>query len=189
MNGPPRGHHCPICDICVIKRDHHCIFTGNCVGFFNHRYFIVMTMYLWLGCFYVVLFNLDFYFEVLGSIGIGLFLKLIFPMLAWSFGFVSVFQLCILVVSGVNFMAMFLFTCLVGFQVFFISRGQTQFECKKKNRDFSGTFSENWKVVLGSAWYLTWISAYISSPLPGNGLDFKKTNLIMSPIQEDVKSL
>ena len=29
---PPRVHHCPLCRMCVLKRDHHCFFTGSCVG-------------------------------------------------------------------------------------------------------------------------------------------------------------
>ena len=28
---PPRSHHCKICNACVLKRDHHCFFTGTLV--------------------------------------------------------------------------------------------------------------------------------------------------------------
>ncbi len=30
QNQPPRAHHCKVCDVCVLKRDHHCFFTGKC---------------------------------------------------------------------------------------------------------------------------------------------------------------
>lgn len=29
LNAPPRAYHCHICDECILKRDHHCIFSGK----------------------------------------------------------------------------------------------------------------------------------------------------------------
>jgi len=37
---PPRSHHCPVCDVCILKRNHHCFFTGACIGLGNQRNFI-----------------------------------------------------------------------------------------------------------------------------------------------------
>jgi len=189
LNAPPRSHHCPICEICVLKRDHHCIFTGNCVGHFNHRYFVNMIIYLWIGCAYVVLFNLDYYNQVLGSFNIYLLAKLFCPMLAWTLGYVTAYQLYILIVGGVNLLAMLLFTFLVGFQCFFISRGQTQFECKKKVNSYSINLLDNWKAVLGERWFMTPLSAYLSSPLPSDGTDFKEIFIEMEVVKETSKTM
>jgi hypothetical protein len=40
-----RTFHCMICGKCVEKFDHHCVYINNCLGYRNHKYFI---MFLWL---------------------------------------------------------------------------------------------------------------------------------------------
>ena len=178
MNAPPRAHHCPICEICVLKRDHHCVFTGNCVGYSNHRYFICMAFYLWLGSVYTLLFNLDFFSNTFGGFGLFTIFKMVFPAAAFVFGFCSFYQLVILIISGICFVASFLFTCLMLFQIFFISRGQTQFECKKKIKHYRKSFLENWVEVLGYRWYLPLLGYFFSSSLPGNGTHFSVSSFI-----------
>ncbi|KAI8046387.1 hypothetical protein M5D96_002589 [Drosophila gunungcola] len=46
---PPRSWHCKICNVCILKRDHHCNFVGNCVGHNNQRYFIWFSFYATIG--------------------------------------------------------------------------------------------------------------------------------------------
>ena len=41
-----RSSHCSSCDRCILKRDHHCVFIGNCVGYNNIRFF--MNYLTWL---------------------------------------------------------------------------------------------------------------------------------------------
>jgi palmitoyltransferase len=49
---PPRTHHCHICGKCVLKMDHHCPWINSCVGHYNHRYFFLFLLYLWIACIY-----------------------------------------------------------------------------------------------------------------------------------------
>ncbi len=42
--------HCKYCNICILRRDHHCIWIGNCVGLQNNQYFLNF-------CFWVLVIN------------------------------------------------------------------------------------------------------------------------------------
>lgn len=42
---PERSHHCNICKLCVLRMDHHCPWINNCVGYHNHKYFLLLVIY------------------------------------------------------------------------------------------------------------------------------------------------
>lgn len=41
---PPRSFHCKKCDACIEVHDHHCPWTGTCVGRRAHKKFILFLM-------------------------------------------------------------------------------------------------------------------------------------------------
>ncbi len=45
-------HFCKVCKKVILKRDHHCFFTGNCIGNKNMRYFIMFSIYTSCCCLY-----------------------------------------------------------------------------------------------------------------------------------------
>lgn len=51
---PDRCHHCRICDMCILKMDHHCPWVYNCVGFRNHKYFFLLLFYTTLDCHLII---------------------------------------------------------------------------------------------------------------------------------------
>ncbi|KHN72337.1 Putative ZDHHC-type palmitoyltransferase 2 [Toxocara canis] len=44
---PKRSHHCQLCRMCVLRKDHHCFMTGGCVGIANQMFYTLngYTMY------------------------------------------------------------------------------------------------------------------------------------------------
>lgn len=44
----PQVHHCSQCNRCVYKMDHHCMWTGNCVGATTRKYYFMFCLNVFL---------------------------------------------------------------------------------------------------------------------------------------------
>lgn len=47
---PERAHHCRQCDHCVLRMDHHCPLIGNCVGWCNVKFYLLLQLYQCIAC-------------------------------------------------------------------------------------------------------------------------------------------
>eukprot|EP00419_Tripos_fusus_P076999 CAMPEP_0172900992 /NCGR_PEP_ID=MMETSP1075-20121228/165262_1 /TAXON_ID=2916 /ORGANISM="Ceratium fusus, Strain PA161109" /LENGTH=308 /DNA_ID=CAMNT_0013757293 /DNA_START=23 /DNA_END=946 /DNA_ORIENTATION=- len=47
---PERAKHCKICETCILRMDHHCPWINNCVGFNNHKFFLLVGIYSGMAC-------------------------------------------------------------------------------------------------------------------------------------------
>ncbi|ELP94744.1 zinc finger protein DHHC domain containing protein, putative [Entamoeba invadens IP1] len=59
-NKPERTHHCSQCKACVLKMDHHCPWLGTCVGYRNHKFFVLFLVYAFITSLIVMIFSASF---------------------------------------------------------------------------------------------------------------------------------
>ncbi|XP_070538489.1 probable palmitoyltransferase ZDHHC24 [Ptychodera flava] len=174
QNSPPRSFHCFQCNICIMKRDHHCVFAGKCVGYYNQRYYFVTLIYLTLGALYANYLNFDHAWALLGGINWRSILTMILPFMAWILGFTEKYTFMMSFLCGTCIITFGLFSVLLFWHGDLILKGQTTHEKSVKDKSYDLGWRENVKEALGERWKLVWLSPFISSPLPGDGIEFKK---------------
>ncbi|XP_059060482.1 probable palmitoyltransferase ZDHHC24 isoform X2 [Achroia grisella] len=163
---PPRAWHCNTCDICILKRDHHCTFFASCVGYFNHRYFILFTLYIFISMVYAFYYNVKFLATFITWNHGLVIIKFIFPLASFVIDFSKESLYVFLVVIN------FIIGIFSGFLFFYhfnnLLKGKVVPETKKGRNQL--LYNRGWKAnlieVFGSRWYLTWISPFMHSPLP-----------------------
>lgn len=166
---PPRSWHCNTCNVCILKRDHHCMFTSCCIGNENHRFFLVFVFYMFAATVYASYYNISFVWDYLSFGSWMTIFKLILPLatlfLEWTESQLYVFFVIIVLLGGA-------FTGgLLWFHTDLMLKGAVTHERNKISKYDSGR-DLNIKVVLGEKWYLVWLSPWIESKLPCDGINW-----------------
>jgi len=64
---PERSKHCSKCNACCQKFDHHCPWTGNCIGLRNYTYFIRFVSSLFGLIFWILVWTISYLLGLLGK--------------------------------------------------------------------------------------------------------------------------
>ncbi|KAM8712934.1 hypothetical protein ACLKA7_013291 [Drosophila subpalustris] len=167
---PPRTWHCDICDVCVFKRDHHCRFTGCCVGHHNYRYFFYFLVYMCLGALYVTInasiylwyLHADYYWRPYTLVTIFVPALSFTVFASWENFYVFVYELNILA-FGISALML-----VYHFPIF--KRGAVMKQRLSSKYDLG--LRANAEMVLGKRMYLTWLSPFVRSELPHDGINW-----------------
>lgn len=147
------------------------------MGHRNQRYFLTLLAYLTVSAAYTNYLNMDYTLEVLGGeLTAKAVLTMFLPMLSWTLGLAGAYTFAVSFISAICIVGLLLFVVLLvyhGRNVFF---GQTCFEATNNIREFDLGVSENFRQIFGRNWHIAWISPFIVSPLPGNGVEFTTRN-------------
>lgn len=170
--GPPRSYHCKLCQVCVLKRDHHCWFAGNCIGYYNHRYYVVMVIYMNIAAIYCNIFNLSFVSYVAEGLGLWKILSILFPHVGLFFGYTDGYTFAIFALTTIGLVWTWMFLWLLKIQIAQIKSCQTQYEKKMQIVKYDIGWKNYIVEVFGDRWYLVWLCPWIQSPLPGDGISF-----------------
>lgn len=170
---PPRSWHCDTCGTCILKRDHHCIFTGCCVGHYNHRYFLVFLLFMFLGTLYATYFNCFYIwnnFELMSLLAVA---RLLFPLAMLVFGADSPVKQVSILIFLINVAGAIFTLALLVYHGRLVLKGTVTYEHNHKVTDYNYGPERNVREVFGDRWRVAWISPFITSELPHNGIEWE----------------
>uniref|UniRef100_A0A8D0GRQ5 Palmitoyltransferase n=1 Tax=Sphenodon punctatus TaxID=8508 RepID=A0A8D0GRQ5_SPHPU len=153
----PSTHFCRLCARLTQRHDHHCFFTGNCIGSRNMRNFIMFCLYTSLAC-------LDSLVAGLAYISAALTLSFANPLAFLTLLPHSISQFFSgALLSSEMFVILMLYLWLgiglacAGFcchQMLLILRGQTRYQVRKGMVVRARPWRKNLEEVFGKRWLL-----------------------------------
>ncbi|XP_028167485.1 probable palmitoyltransferase ZDHHC24 [Ostrinia furnacalis] len=163
---PPKSWHCDRCNICILRRDHHCFFFSRCVGLYNQRYYILYLIYILISVVYSTYYDYFFIsskYEDYGFIFavVQIFNPVVRLMTADALGIKELYVLFFIL----NLVLVCWITLLVWFHVKNAMAGITAYEFKSQTVDIS-KWKTNMLMVFGTKWYLAIFFPFVDSPFP-----------------------
>lgn len=152
------------------------LYLGCCIGYHNHRYYIMAVFYAWLAAQYMLWLQWDYIWENLGGLSIWTAWYIVFPQFAIIFRCIGLYQFILACMQMSSLTMLGLTSYMLITQIMLITRGQSQHEFVQNIRSYDLGMPGNIYNVMGTRWYLAWLNPFIPSPLLGDGLKFPLTN-------------
>ncbi|XP_054711243.1 probable palmitoyltransferase ZDHHC24 [Uloborus diversus] len=176
-NSPPRTFHCPKCNVCILKRDHHCTFAMCCIGLKNIRYFVMFLFYLSFGSLYATVFNMYFIWDVLGGFSLFSLSAHLLPFIFVMLGYLNIEVFAYTTLSMLSIIGVLFVSHLFVFHVQQVIKNQTTFEKMQGVTNYDLGWKANLAESFGQKWYIAWIFPFVDSPLPSDGLSFNSRDI------------
>nr|XP_033809166.1 palmitoyltransferase ZDHHC22 [Geotrypetes seraphini] len=151
------SHFCKLCGRMSLKRDHHCFFTGNCIGSSNVRNFLMFCFYTAFSCFYSLVAGVA-YVSLLSAVSFAnplTFLTLL-PLSIRRFFSGTLLGLEMFVILML-FLWLGIGLACIGFcchQLLLILRGQARYQARRGRAPLARPWQENLRHVFGKRWML-----------------------------------
>ncbi|XP_017462043.1 PREDICTED: probable palmitoyltransferase ZDHHC24 [Rhagoletis zephyria] len=175
-NSPPRAFHCKNCDRCILRRDHHCVFSACCVGHKNYKYYMGLLFQVAFGSVYAFAFHSPYVWGNMGGLSVGNAAAHLIPIPFYLLGYIDRWTTLCNFLSMLTLIGALFSGGLFAYHLNLLARNQTTYERAKGITQYSlaGGWRANLLETLGPRWPLTvFLSPLLfDSPLPGDGVHF-----------------
>lgn len=164
-----------MCGRCILKRDHHCFFTGSCIGYYNQRHFVIFCIYVIWGSLLALYLQLSYLSKYMFPFFENVYAYILpFTVMKLFSGNLTIQSFLLLLHTYATGFCLFLGLWFLLWQLIIILRGQTSYEAWKNIRVYHGGLYNNFTSVFGSplqAWLLFFVPLML--PLQGDACAWK----------------
>lgn len=162
--------------MCILKRNHHCGFTGYCVGHQNHRYFMCFVLYTVVGSVYALIYNSYYMWIQNGPLFGNMYLSMMSTHLFFSWPSLTFWPALQIIVYGLNIILVTVSTAIFVTYMPCVWRGEVCFEKMKNQRQYNNGVFNNLRSVFGQRMHVAWLFPSVVSPLSDDGYTWRKTS-------------
>lgn len=125
--------------------------------------------------------SLSLAWEMLGEFSAYNLAGFVFPLVMFVVGVFDFYKTYVVLISFVCTLFSLMLSGLAIWHTKHVRHNMTAIERLQGNQSYDLGLTENLRQIFGQKWRVSWISPFISSPLPGGGLEFPTKESYESP--------